>query len=220
MERNHSLFPKTIAAARERQHAETLHSWALGDALIEECGPPGEHGVRNGSRNKLRQALGELKKRGIDCTLDHLKSLRQVAANFPEGDRSPSLSITVHQIAGDRKTLDQIEKMAEKKNKKIITVSFAKETVKRLQRQKSSGPQPQPEEAAHVIAMRAALTAAGRAQDLATDFERLIKPHYKRLAPDKIDELVKANGAVITDWKKRIDWLRQYPGTVFREAAE
>src|SRR4051794_15193527 len=55
-------FTKTIAAAcaldatgGDRWEAQ----FALGDALVMECGPPGPDGVNNGALNKAAKVIGE-----------------------------------------------------------------------------------------------------------------------------------------------------------------
>ena len=62
-----STFPRTIAAARALNDADQSKwaaLWALGDALIQECGPPGEDGVNNGSKSKIERASAALKNLG------------------------------------------------------------------------------------------------------------------------------------------------------------
>ena len=76
--------------------------WKIGDALIKECGPPGDHGVNTGALDKLEQCARELRRLGLETySLDYLRELRRTAANFPDGDRSPSVPLTVHSEAGD-----------------------------------------------------------------------------------------------------------------------
>ena len=50
-------FPGVVAAVREAERC----IWKIGDALIEECGPPGEHGVNTGVLDKLRECARELR---------------------------------------------------------------------------------------------------------------------------------------------------------------
>jgi hypothetical protein len=83
-------FSKTLAAARALQSAEIslwALQWALGDALIEECGPPGDNGVRTGAYERIENAHKALKQEGLrEYSLDHLRDFRKVAAAFPAGE--------------------------------------------------------------------------------------------------------------------------------------
>lgn len=121
-------FTKTIDAARQLRDAEGQHwtaQWALGDALIEECGPPGEPGVHTGSDDLLRKAQSALKRAGFDYGFEHLREIRRVAAAFSAGDRSPAASWTVHAAAGDPDTLKGAQKQAEREGA-MLTASFVK----------------------------------------------------------------------------------------------
>ena len=71
------------------------------DALIEECGPPGNHGVNTGALDKLDQCGRELRRLGFETSREYLRDLRRTAANFPDGVRTPSVPFTVHLEAGD-----------------------------------------------------------------------------------------------------------------------
>jgi hypothetical protein len=109
-----AVFPKTLAAARELLKAEVslcaLH-WAWGDALIEECGPPGENGVRSRVYGRIEDAHKALKQEGVRAySLAHLRDLRRLAAAFPAADRSSAASWTVHREAGDPQTRPQPRK--------------------------------------------------------------------------------------------------------------
>ena len=42
-------FPEVVAAVRAAEDCP----WKVGDALIKECGWPGEHGVNTGALDKL-----------------------------------------------------------------------------------------------------------------------------------------------------------------------
>jgi hypothetical protein len=133
-------FAKTIAAARRYKEADTQRSaadgllsqarWDLGDALIAECGAPGDNGVRTGAYKLLKQAASVLKKEGLSYHFDHLRDLRQVAHQFPAGDRSPAeASWTVHRAAGSPDKLRKIIDAAKAANKPL-TRKFASRWVK------------------------------------------------------------------------------------------
>ena len=94
-------FPEVVAAVRAAEKC----LWKIGDALIKECGPPGDHGVNTGALDKLDQCARELRRLGLETSREYLRELRRTAANFPDGDRSPSVPFTVHSEAGDPATL-------------------------------------------------------------------------------------------------------------------
>jgi hypothetical protein len=70
--------------------------WALGDALLEECGAPGDDGVNNGSGAKLQAAQVELAADGFEYEVDTLRKYRDLSATFPAGTRIPAVSHRVH----------------------------------------------------------------------------------------------------------------------------
>ena len=91
-------FPEVVAAVREAEKCK----WKIGDALIKECGRPGDHGVNTGSFDKLDQCARELRRLGLETySLDYLRDLRRTAAKFSDGDRSPSVDFTLYSEAGD-----------------------------------------------------------------------------------------------------------------------
>ena len=94
-------FPEVVAAVRAAEDCP----WKVGDALIKECGPPGNHGVNNGALDKLDQCVRELRGLGFETSREYLRDLRRTAANFPDGVRTPSVPFTVHLEAGDPATL-------------------------------------------------------------------------------------------------------------------
>jgi hypothetical protein len=124
-----SAIPKTIKAARALVAAgkSSWHEhWNLGDALVEECGPPGANGVNNGSEKKLRDASNELKRLNLPHTLIWLRKLRSCAAAFPTPDnRLPAISWTVHLEAGNPETLTAAKDQAQQKQESL-TVKFVK----------------------------------------------------------------------------------------------
>ena len=129
-------FPLTVAAIRRAAELEKKHSaaqFAIGDALIAECGPPGDVGPNNGALAKLKRCAAELKALGFDYSIDHLQDLRTTAASFPDGDRSPSISWTAHSVAGDPKTLQAALRKA-KSDGVPLTVSFVETFKKRKER--------------------------------------------------------------------------------------
>ena len=84
-------FPEVVAAVR----AVEERPWKIGDALIKECGRPGEHGVNTGVYAKIRQCSHELRRLNLKgYCFDHLRELWRTAANFPDGERSPSVDFS------------------------------------------------------------------------------------------------------------------------------
>ena len=100
-------FPLSISALKGGED----NKWAIGDALIAECGPPhGEGlGVRDGSRARLqelaKEALGEL---GLDCGVDALAHIRTTAYLFKSSQRSSGIAFSTHRVAGTPEILDAI----------------------------------------------------------------------------------------------------------------
>lgn len=77
------------------------YQWALGDALIEECGPPGKRGISDGSYERLAKAVEYLCANGVehnDRTLRTLREYREVSYLYPNGTRVPSVSFSVHRV--------------------------------------------------------------------------------------------------------------------------
>jgi hypothetical protein len=71
-------FPLTLAAAKDAQKSQ----WAIGDALVEECGPPGGDHTNNGGTKKIAAAAEFLGANGLEFSLSYLRRLRQVAFAF------------------------------------------------------------------------------------------------------------------------------------------
>ena len=85
-------FPQTLAAAK----AAEKDQWALGDALLNECGPPGDDHGHNGSFAKLQAAQAELESHGLEYATNTLRTYRDVAHTFPHAARMASVSQRVH----------------------------------------------------------------------------------------------------------------------------
>jgi hypothetical protein len=108
-------FPKTVAAVREWEVAHRQGEngrWKIGDALLVECGRPGEHGVNTGVEKLLKKASAELTARfGKRYHWKYLKHPRSVASKFTqEAVRTASWSACSY--AGDPKTLKAAQKKA------------------------------------------------------------------------------------------------------------
>jgi hypothetical protein len=55
-------FPLTLAAANDAEKSQ----WAIGDALVKECGPPGDDHSNNGSGKRITAALKFLAENGLE----------------------------------------------------------------------------------------------------------------------------------------------------------
>jgi hypothetical protein len=169
-------FPKVVAAVRAHETA-TLQvedcKWAIGDALILECNPPGPDGINNGVNRKLKQAAAELKGLGLGhYCFSYLRNFRIVANSYPAARRLAAVSWSAHLAAGDPETLQAAKKQAERKGTKL-TVDFVQrfraDRRRKDEERDSQGhgdldgcPPPDP---AVVISMNAILTAAHEASD-------------------------------------------------------
>ena len=85
-------FPKTLQAAQRAEHDQ----WSLGDALLAECGAPGDDSTNNGSFRKLKAAQAELEAHGIEYAEITLRIYRDAAHNFPPDTRISGVSHRVH----------------------------------------------------------------------------------------------------------------------------
>ena len=98
------------------------------------------------------QCARELQRLGFETySLDHLRELRRTAANFPDGDRSPSVPFTVHSEAGDPATLKAAMEAAAREGVRP-TVDYVKE-FKKSQRQGEEHAEDR--QSAKTLAMRA-----------------------------------------------------------------
>lgn len=217
-------FPKTIAAAREAERVARANGtvlWRLGDALVEECGPPGQHGVNNKAHAGLGTVAAELERQGLKrFSLVYLRKLRQTSAWFTHDNRLSSVCWTAHHEAGDPKTLTAAQKQAEK-DEAELTAAFVKQ-FRREQRnkQRDQTDQPASDDNPDVLsAIREALDAATRAQAHAAEFRERIETLREggSLTSRVIAELTAAVHATVSDWSRCRDALGGWEG---REAAE
>lgn len=101
-------YPKTYAAAKRAEHGQ----WAIGDALLEEIGPP-----RQGSaqQERFRDCAAELARAGLVYSVDRLLMLRNLAHKFVatsvSGDRG--VTVEVAREAGTPGLLAKATAMAE-----------------------------------------------------------------------------------------------------------
>jgi hypothetical protein len=189
-------FPEIIRAGRlcieatakvnaaESQVSEA--KWALGDALIAECGPPGKSGVRTKAYSLLKQAAAVLKKMGLRYSFDHLRDLRQVAHQHPPGERSPAeASWSVHWVAGSPEKLRKIIDAAKAAGKEL-TVKFARRWIKADKHSKD--PRPDHDAADTAIFEEELIKVAAES---ARQFEALLKsPHLPKIDPRRASDIV------------------------------
>jgi hypothetical protein len=108
-------FPLTLEAAQDLERLEGRGQWKIGDALLKECGPPGESSKTDGSRAKLDAVVQELFEHGLEYDIRYIASLREVAFNFPKASRDPTVSWSVHRHAQTPEILQAIVQGAGKK---------------------------------------------------------------------------------------------------------
>lgn len=84
MEDKKTKYPLMRAAARKIQNAQ----WALGDAILLECGPPSSNGINDGSLQTLKEAQDILfKEEHCEIALNTLLRYREIAYKFPKDKR-------------------------------------------------------------------------------------------------------------------------------------
>lgn len=194
-------FPKTVAAVSEAEKLEqkrTAAHFLIGDALIEECGPPGERGVNTGVFDKLRECAKELERLGYRrYSVDHLRDIRAVAAKFPDGERSPSVDWCLYLEAGDPQTLRAAERRA-KAEGVALTMRFIAGFKKLRARREDCA---ESSESCRTIsdAARDFRKFASDARDLADDALHAIEQF--RQNPATVHTLVDAADSVIAAWQ-------------------
>jgi hypothetical protein len=96
-------FSAIVAIAKTGQKLP----WDMGDALGDLCGPPGAHGRRDGSREKIHSAIDAIVNTVGFCDYDDstLARYRQVAWEFPEGIRRHNLAWSMHREVGTAERL-------------------------------------------------------------------------------------------------------------------
>jgi len=97
-------FPLTLAAAKDAEKSR----WAIGDALVQECGPPGDDHTNNGTGMKIAAAAEFLGANGLEFSESYLRRLRKVAYSFSDVRTRSSVSWNAHEAAGSPKILESI----------------------------------------------------------------------------------------------------------------
>ena len=110
-------------------------------------------------------------------SLEHLRELWRTAANFPDGERSPSVSFSVHSEAGDPATLKAAMEAADRKGIRL-TVKYVKDFKKR---QRQGEEHVEDRQSAKTIAKRDLETALADLLDLGvptTEVMEIIHARY------------------------------------------
>jgi len=76
-------FPKILTAVRQADRS----AWEIADAVLEEVGPPGEHGQRDGTLQLFDRCSEFLAERGYSYHPTTLRKMRGVAVMFPKRER-------------------------------------------------------------------------------------------------------------------------------------
>jgi hypothetical protein len=216
-------FAKTIAAARALKDAGNAvweAQWALGDALVNECGPPGEHGVNS---RALEKVLKVLREHELDYTLRRLEQFRSIAHKFTDRRRLRSVSFDAHLAAGDTDTLAEAHADAEK-NKAKLTVARVKQFIERRrkedeEKQRREHPKLKGREKSDTArddAIDAFAREAAKAAESARYAMKRLKPHIGALLANERRELIEAVDRAVAPWtagKNEIEFE-------LREAAE
>ena len=96
-------FPRTLAAVKKGEKS----LWDIGDALLDECGPPSDHGGDH-KENKLEAARLYLLAKGYDYSRPGLSNLRRIAYRFPSSTRNSEIAWSAHAAAGTPERLQAI----------------------------------------------------------------------------------------------------------------
>ena len=130
-------FPEVVAAVREAEKC----LWKIGDALIKECGPPGDHGVNTGALDKLDQCARELRRLGFETFPRIFKGPEAHGRQFLGWGSIPIRPFTVHSEAGDPATLKAAMEAAAREGVRF-TVDYVKDFKKRQRQGEESRRRP------------------------------------------------------------------------------
>ena len=113
-------YPLTYAALKEAENHHESDQWAIGDALLAECGPPSESSVNDGSWERLKevaQRCSDIWNLDQSYSIQHLSRLRATSFHFGEPARFAKLSWGAHRAAGTPEFLKAVIKGAPKGTK-------------------------------------------------------------------------------------------------------
>jgi hypothetical protein len=107
-----------LAAVRDLDSS----NWEIGDALLAECGPPGNNEI-------LRKASAYLlEEGGVEYDVERLSELRRVAYAFPVSERRAEYCWVIHREAGSPEMLAWI--IAGTPKGTVIDLRHVKEVVR------------------------------------------------------------------------------------------
>jgi hypothetical protein len=129
-------FPHVDAVVRRGFKQNNDYFWALGDALIADCGPPSKPGDQDGSYARLAACAKWLAVHPCggddrEYALGSLGQIRIIAYHFKGRDRHPDLAFYVHRVASTPAVLDKLIALA-KQRRTRLTVEFAQRHVKEV----------------------------------------------------------------------------------------
>lgn len=105
-------FPKTFAAAKRAQRTQ----WAIGDALLEEIGPPRRGRVQEDQFSACARELGEA---GMPYSAKYLGELRNIAHYFVASTRDAALTMSVAKAAGTPAILERAREVADEAGENV-----------------------------------------------------------------------------------------------------
>jgi hypothetical protein len=105
------LRPLTFAAMKRAEKSQ----WAIGDALLEEIGPPR---AGKSQERAFADCAAELEDAGISYSQAYLRALRNIAHKFDLDDRT-GLGVRVAMEAGTPAVLAKAEALAEEEGAQV-----------------------------------------------------------------------------------------------------
>jgi hypothetical protein len=208
-------FPQTINAALALEAAGNVlwdAQWALGDALVDECGSPGEHGVNTGALKKVEKVL---RQHQLDYSYRRLEQFRSTAFKFQDRRRLRSVSFDAHLVASDPDTLAKAQAQS-KKDKVKLSVRYVTRFVRRQKdelndkNRRNNGKLNGRPKADHrrEDAIEAFDKTAAEATERARYAVKMIRPYLGGLSANERQERIKSAGRVIAAWTDAVNELQ------------
>jgi hypothetical protein len=105
-------YPKTFAAAKRAEKSQ----WAIGDALLEEIGPPR---AGKAQESQFAECARELSTAGMPYGTAYLRELRNIAYKFNPASRDAGLTARNAMGAGTPKVFEKARELAEAEGKPL-----------------------------------------------------------------------------------------------------